>query len=767
MNNKKSIYQNLGLAHVVSLVFTACMLFLAPPRLATARTVDIPDSGLRAALELALGKAADEDITQAEIMSLESLEASESGIRNLTGLEFATNLTRLYLRVNHISDVSPLKDLTKLTRLSLYGNQRLSDLSPLKDLTELTYLDLDDNAISDISPLKALTKLAWLDLQRNNVISDISPLKALTKLRHLDLDSNQISDVSPLKALTELAWLDISDNAISDISPLKTLTKLAWLDVDDNAISDISSLKTLTKLAWFDADDNAISDVSPLRALTELAELDLDDNQISDVSHLKALTKLIVLDLDGNQISDVSPLKTLTKLMVLDLDGNQISDVSPLKALTELTELDLHDNQISDISPLKALTKLRHLDLDDNAISDISPLKALTKLMVLDLDGNQISDVSPLKALTELTELDLHDNQISDFSPIDGLIGNLVEYDNSNQTGLLIKAEDVTRLPVDVNGDGVVDASDVAFVASRLGVRGANSADVNGDGVVNAADITLVANALGTTVSPEDDVTQGGGTIPDGMVLIPAGEFEMGSDDADAEVHEQPIHTVYVDAFYMDKHEVTNLDYKQFVLANPQWQKSRIPRSLHNGTYLYHWSGNNYPAGKADHPVTYVSWYGAMAYAAWAGKRLPTEAEWERAARGGRAGLKYPWGNTISSVNANYGLNVGDTRVVGSYAANDYGLYDMVGNVWEWCLDAYDGEFYFSSFRRNPLSDVNTLSNLDLVTSDFTNVTSWRVLRGGSWFFTAQPARVSGRFGFTPTVTLPFFGFRCVRAVTP
>ncbi len=327
---------------------------------------------------------------------------------------------------------------------------------------------------------------------------------------------------------------------------------------------------------------------------------------------------------------------------------------------------------------------------------------------------------------------------------------------------------------VDVNGDGVVDASDVALVASRLGARGANAADVNGDGVVDATDIILVSNAIGTTVrpigttvSPEDDVTQGGGTIPDGMVLIPAGEFEMGSDDTDAEVHEQPIHTVYVDAFYMDKYEVTNEQFKAFVDANPQWQKDRIPRSLHNSNYLHDWSGNNYPAGKANYPVTHVSWYGAMAYAAWAGKRLPTEAEWERAARGGHAGLKYPWGNTISSVNANYGLNAGDTRVVGSYAANDYGLYDMVGNVWEWCLDAYDGEFYFSSFRRNPLSDVNTLSNLDLVTSDFTNVTSWRVLRGGSWFFTAQSARVSGRFGLPPTVTLPFFGFRCVRAVTP
>ncbi len=319
------------------------------------------------------------------------------------------------------------------------------------------------------------------------------------------------------------------------------------------------------------------------------------------------------------------------------------------------------------------------------------------------------------------------------------------------------------ELPGDVNGDCVVDASDIALVAASFGVRGANSADVNGDGVVNVADITLVANALGTACGD----TPPPPPPPEGMVLIPAGEFEMGSDDEDAEVNEQPIHTVYVDAFYMDKHEVTNLDYKQFVLANPQWQKDRIPRSLHNGNYLDHWSGNNYPAGKAHHPVTYVSWYGAMAYAAWAGKRLPTEAEWERAARGGHAGLKYPWGNTISSVNANYNSHVGDTTVVGSYAANDYGLYDMAGNVWEWCLDAYDGDFYFSSPRRNPLSDVKTLSNLDLVTSDFINVKSSRVLRGGSWFDLAQGVRVAFRGRPLPTGTFLSYGFRCVRAVTP
>ena len=330
----------------------------------------------------------------------------------------------------------------------------------------------------------------------------------------------------------------------------------------------------------------------------------------------------------------------------------------------------------------------------------------------------------------------------------------------------------------DTNGDGQVNVLDLVVVARSLGSRTA-SADINGDGTVNVLDLVVVAQHLGETTrtptppvpetpEPQPIVPPPPPPAPEGMVLIPAGEFEMGSNDGPN--NEQPVHTVYVDAFYMDKYEVTNLDYKKFVLANPQWQKDRIRKALHNGMYLHHWTGNNYPTGKANHPVTYVNWYAAMAYAKWAGKRLPTEAEWEKAARGGKSGLKYPWGNTISRDRANYNKHVGDTTAVGKYPANGYGLYDMAGNVWEWCLDAYDENFYFSSPPRNPLSDVNTLSNANLIIDDHTNVKGSRVLRGGSWFRTAQNVRVAFRGSFLPlgtSVTGIVYGFRCARTVSP
>ncbi len=273
----------------------------------------------------------------------------------------------------------------------------------------------------------------------------------------------------------------------------------------------------------------------------------------------------------------------------------------------------------------------------------------------------------------------------------------------------------------------------------------------------------------GPTVNPPPLLPERITTAKDGrdMVLIPAGNFQMGSDDQKARPAEQPVHTVFVDAFYMDTHEVTNADYQQFVLANPEWQKDRVDAKYHNGDYLKLWDGTTYPAGKGDHPVVYVSWYAAMAYSKWAGKRLPSEAEWEKSARGGLVGMKY-WGNSISAADANYDENVGDTTVVGAYVANGYGLYDMVGNVWEWCLDAYDSDFYTHSSNRNPLSDVNSISDAGLILDDYLNVKSLRVLRGGSWYNRPQFVRVAFRGTTAPTDTFDQFGFRCARAaVTP
>ncbi len=242
------------------------------------------------------------------------------------------------------------------------------------------------------------------------------------------------------------------------------------------------------------------------------------------------------------------------------------------------------------------------------------------------------------------------------------------------------------------------------------------------------------------------------------MVIIPAGEFQMGSDDCETDT--KPVHTVYVDEFAIDASEITNAQFKEFVDANPQWSKGSIPSEYHNGDYLGLWNGNDFPNGQANHPVVYVSWYAAMAYATWVGKRLPTEAEWEKAARGGVTGVRYVWGNSRDRSKSNYGPP-GRTSPIGSYPPNGYGLYDMGGNVWELCLDAYDADYYNNSPDRNPVSGA---SNIEEVTSDFINVRTERVSRGGSWA-TPSPAHTATRGNDEPTNTNGWLGFRCTRSL--
>ena len=255
--------------------------------------------------------------------------------------------------------------------------------------------------------------------------------------------------------------------------------------------------------------------------------------------------------------------------------------------------------------------------------------------------------------------------------------------------------------------------------------------------------------------------------VSDGMVIIPAGDFQMGSEDVDASDDEKPVHTVYVDAFYMDQYPVTNAQYKEFLDANPHWRNLGgfdyhfIFKKYRDSDYLKNWFKGKYPTGKANHPVNWVSWHAAMAYAKWVGKRLPTEAEWEKAARGGFTEQRYPWGNAMYAGNANFGKRIGETTPVGNYPANGYGLYDIVGNVGEWCLDEWDIRFYKFCESHNPVSGGSIESIIDTLTKPKT----FRVIRGGSWYSPEQEVRISKRDSLAPWKTNSFVGFRCVKSV--
>ncbi len=243
------------------------------------------------------------------------------------------------------------------------------------------------------------------------------------------------------------------------------------------------------------------------------------------------------------------------------------------------------------------------------------------------------------------------------------------------------------------------------------------------------------------------------------MVLIPAGEFQMGSDDDEAYGDEHPVHTVYLDAFYIDKSPVTNAQYKAFIDENPEWSRHNISEIYSDVDYLKHWRANSFPVSQAEHPIVNVSWHAAMAFAEWTGKRLPTEAEWEKAARGGVSGNKYTWGDDADPSMANYDWNIGETTPVGQYPPNGYDIYDMCGNVWEWCLDAYQDGVAIGTSPRNPIVGANSV---EWIVNHSNDVKSNRVLRGGSWRIPASLVRIANRNAEAPSFSLNVIGFRCV-----
>ena len=224
------------------------------------------------------------------------------------------------------------------------------------------------------------------------------------------------------------------------------------------------------------------------------------------------------------------------------------------------------------------------------------------------------------------------------------------------------------------------------------------------------------------------------------MAQVPAGEFIMGSNERWDD--EAPEHISTTDAFYIDVNEVTNADYKIFVKATKR-------------THPFHWPEGHLPKGKENHPVIYVSWFDANDYCSWAGKRLPTEQEWEKAARG-EEGLIYPWGNewSLDKSNNPYKNSTG-TEPVGSYpkGRSPYGLNDISGNVWEWV------DSYYLPHPGNPVTRAEYGEDK-------------RVLKGGSWFDCLSygcglSAPTFNRSFFTPEVKNNSFGFRCAKTKIP
>ena len=318
-----------------------------------------------------------------------------------------------------------------------------------------------------------------------------------------------------------------------------------------------------------------------------------------------------------------------------------------------------------------------------------------------------------------------------------------------------------------------------------------------------------------------DTIVASGNSSYDGMVKIPAGDFLMGAADKDGRPDEYPQHAVHVDGFYMDATEVTNAMFMQFVKATgykttaertPDWEelKKQLPPGtpkpadsllvaaslvftppaqpiqLNDVSRWWQWVKGadwRHPQGpgssikgKENLPVVQVSWDDAMAYAKWAGKRLPTEAEWEWAARAGLTNQPFTWGaepidkgqpkaNTWQGHFPDHNTATdGYARVapVKTFAANAYGLYDMAGNVWEWCSDWYRADYYAQTSAKKLINPAGPTASHDPEEPTVPK----RVVRGGSFLCHASYCasyRVSARMKTSPDTGLEHTGFRCVK----
>ena len=340
----------------------------------------------------------------------------------------------------------------------------------------------------------------------------------------------------------------------------------------------------------------------------------------------------------------------------------------------------------------------------------------------------------------------------------------------------------------------------VITISGNFALADCPSADLTGDCFVDFEDFALMANQW----------LAGDPNIPDDMAYIPDGGFEMGDHFAEGGSNEWPVHAVLLDAFFMSRYEITNQQYCDYLNSALGSGSIYLSGNVVYGTgnnqgycdtsagssYSYIvYSGGVFTVGTkdgrdmSDDPMVMVSWYGSVAYCNWRsseegyescynlstwdcdftkkGYRLATEAEWEYAARGGQHSpyYRYPWGDSIDGSKANYrdsgdpyetggypwttqvGYYDGSQIPAGSDMANGYGLYDMAGNVWEWCNDWYSSAYYSSSPLNNPTGPASGTR---------------RVLRGGSWDVSAYFCRAAYRYYHFPVNRYNYFGFRIV-----
>jgi len=744
-----------------------------------AQEVAIPDAGLNAAIRDTLRKAVG-PLTEQDLLSLTNLTAQNRNIHSLEGLDAARNLISLDLERNHVANFSLPDTWTELKLLDLSLNGLTNCVIP-KDLTNLLALIAEGNGLSQIDLPGGLTALTWLDLNNNqltnlslpldmtnlfvldvgfNLLTSFSLSSELTNLARFDIDGNKLASLTVPTGLTALRELGLSENELSNVSLPSGMTNLFKLDLFFNQLTNLTLPPDLTKLNDLDLDFNRLTSLELPPDLTRLGFLHLRSNQFTEF-HLPAhLGALIYLDVSKNPLTNITLPTTLSNLNTLRLSENLLTSLTLPLGMTNLVALNVTENQLTNLVLPSDLNRLEFFNLGANQLTSLTLPAGLSNLTGLFFVNNQLTNITLPPDMTNLIDLGFLANPLSEFvlpEPLAGgtnLIQELTDLTNQGVSVYSYPLEIQLVRPLPLVG---------AFKFSITGPPGVYSV-VSSTNLTAWSDLRSATNLLGSlnftdataNLSPQKfyrALLQGTPTntiSPTNMVFIAPNTFTIGTPNT--ELHRQPDEgpqtTVTIShGFWLGKFEVTQGEYLSLMSTNP----SQFPGDLNRPVETVSWlDATNYCARLTQQELAAGHILPGSYY------RLPTEAEWECAARAGTS-TRFSYGDDPDYVDLKnhswYWFNSGfGTHPVGQKLPNPWGLHDMEGNVLEWTQD------WYGPYPGGSVTDPQGPSS---------NVQGVRVIRGGAWDSGEADCR-SGRRqakGIHPLITDSILGFRVVLVI--
>ena len=739
-----------------------------------AQEVSIPDAGLNAAVRATL-QITNAPLTQQDMLALTNLDASRRNVRSLAGLETASNLVSLDLQINLLTNLTVPTGLTKLKVLDLSSNPLTNVFLPAT-LTNLTSLTIEAAALTSLNLPAGLATLTNLDLENNSMASFDLPSN-LSRLVALDLGFNLLGNFSLPAGLTNLSTFYFAGNPLTNVILPDDLIRMTELNLSQNLLTDFTLPSGMTNLEELDLAFNQLANVKLPDDLGHLTELELDFNRLASLD-LPALPNLGSLHLRANLFTNFNLTTELPVLTYLDVSESPLTSFALSVPLNELTTLRLSENRLASLVLPAGLTNLVTLNLNSNLSTNLVLPSDLGRLDTLLLGGNQFTSITLPSGLTNLTGLFLTGDQLTNITlPPDmtklvdfGFLGNplttfvlpepLAETTNIADAIASLEGEGIPiyRYPIEpqlVRPRPLVGA----FQFGLAGPPGVYSVLASTD-LAAWTGLSAVTNRLGAidfvdtqaNLAPQRFYRSALQAAPTNMVFIPPGTFTMGSPSnyLDASSNERPQTIVTLThGFWIAKTEVTQGEYLAVTGENP----SDFPGDLSRAISSVTWSdATNYCAKLTERELAVGRILPGSHY------RLPTESEWECAARAGTA-TRFSYGDDpfyLRTTNYAWFIDLGHPDLivhpVGQKLPNPWGLYDMAGNVWEWCQDWY-GE---------PVGGVQTDP-----TGPASNAQGLKVMRGGAYDYPNSSCRSASRLFRFFNMPDSDVGFRVVLVVEP